>query len=674
MRRLFLAAWLLLSPGILHAELRAVAGVFDAGDYDFAQSGPLRLDGEWLFRWNDFVAPDDADVDHWSIVAFPGAWTDKQWEGEALPAEGFATYRLQFRSARDQRLALAVPIMGTAYQLYWNEARIASNGAPGRNSAQSRPDFRPLITTAVDIPANQTVTLTLHISNFHDRSGGPWFPIRIGTEKTLRAEREKRIALDLSLAGALGLMGFYHLVLFVVRRRDRLPLYFALFCLVMAVRSMGEGEKFLLTLIPDLPWIAAVRISYVSFFLALLLAGQYVRMIHPDLVWNRAIDALNLLFAGLSLFALATPVRFFSETLPVAHGMTLLLSCYFLYVNVRAAQLGRPESWPFLVGGGIFALTVLNDILVAYSLTATGAVLSPFGFLVFVFAQAYLLARRYARAFTRAETLSANLDTLNLQLEERVRDRNRALEENLQLIRRDLSTAKKIQQSFLPEKNPYPTLDVSAIYLPMHEVGGDIYGFSHTPDGRPRVLLADATGHGVQGALVTMALKSEFESISPQQSEPAGVLIELNRSFAARFHYGDVFFSAIVVDFSHDFGEIQYASAGHPDQWLISAEARTPLPKTGPIIGIFPNPSFEQRSLQPPPGSALFLFSDGAFEQLGDRDEDFGEERLRSLLEAVFARGAGERAAFLEAAIDRACQERERRDDILLLTIAARRH
>ncbi|EMG22411.1 stage II sporulation protein E domain protein [Leptospira interrogans serovar Copenhageni str. LT2050] len=45
------------------------------------------------------------------------------------------------------------------------------------------------------------------------------------------------------------------------------------------------------------------------------------------------------------------------------------------------------------------------------------------------------------------------------------------------------------------------------------EVGGDLYDLFEIRPGVLRVFIADATGHGIQAALLTMTLKGILESI-----------------------------------------------------------------------------------------------------------------------------------------------------------------
>jgi len=423
----------------LNAQTIARAGLLDLTPYDPKSFEITKLDGQWQFVWHEFTPADAGSLQQTTFANFPGPWNEIKRDGKALPPDGFATYRLRIVfNPLIKRVSFHVPIMGTSYRLFFNDQLIASNGVPGETASSTRPDFLPLITTSVAVPESSQANLTLHIANFHDRSGGPWFPIRIGTERAIRSFRENQIARDLILTGALSIMGLYHLGIFAVRRKDRLPLFFGLFCLVMAFRSMSEGEKFLLTILPGLSWTWAVRLSYVSFYLGIPLFLSYFTALFPDEASSKFIKVLTAPLVLLSVFVFFTPVRIFSETLPYVHALTIVLAIYCLVVNVRAVIHRRAGARLFVLGLSLFGTAIVNDILVGYSMTPWATVFAPLGVLLFVFAQAYLLSNRFSKAFLEAETLSRDLDTANNHLERRIEERNKELRDKLQLIRRDL--------------------------------------------------------------------------------------------------------------------------------------------------------------------------------------------------------------------------------------------
>ena len=120
---------------------------------------------------------------------------------------------------------------------------------------------------------------------------------------------------------------------------------------------------------------------------------------------------------------------------------------------------------------------------------------------------------------------SKTIDRKNLEL-------NRTLED----LKRDISVAKKIQGSLMSKNfSEIENLIFEVSYIPLDDVGGDIYDISQINQKYTRIFLADATGHGVQAALITMAIKGEYESFKHSTSSPKKLLKNLNNDFFQKF-------------------------------------------------------------------------------------------------------------------------------------------
>lgn len=197
----------------------------------------------------------------------------------------------------------------------------------------------------------------------------------------------------------------------------------------------------------------------------------------------------------------------------------------------------------------------------------------------------------------------------------------------------DLSIAQKIQKSLLVyQPETMKGIQTEIIYDPMGEVGGDLYDIFLYRENKVRVLLADATGHGVQAALITMLIKSEYEKIKRQESNPARILDRLNQGFISNYPYLSFFFTCIVVDVDLRKGRLTWSSGGHPAQMLLRQSGVRYLPSTGKILGLEAESVYTNRSHAFHRGDQLLLFTDGIFEQFNTSNQEFGDERLHQLV------------------------------------------
>ena len=104
------------------------------------------------------------------------------------------------------------------------------------------------------INAFSELNITIQISNFSDSNGGLWKSIILGNRNILVKERENKIALDLFLIGFSLLISIYNLSLYIFRPKDNILLYFSIFSIILSVRLLTSGEKFIFNLMPELPF------------------------------------------------------------------------------------------------------------------------------------------------------------------------------------------------------------------------------------------------------------------------------------------------------------------------------------------------------------------------------------------------------------------------------------
>jgi phosphoserine phosphatase RsbU/P len=277
------------------------------------------------------------------------------------------------------------------------------------------------------------------------------------------------------------------------------------------------------------------------------------------------------------------------------------------------------------------------------------------------------------------------------QLEQNLAERNGELElTNARLAKvngrmsRDLKTAAKIQETFLPRELPHvPGVAFSWIYRPCDELGGDGLNVIPLGGGRIGLYILDVCGHGVASALLSVTLSrvlsppSEPSSILVRDGDvgdrleitpPAEVADRLNRLFP--FDTVTEQFATLIYGVL-DAGtrEFHFVSAGHPGPVHLPAGAEPVfLESQGSPIGLAED-AYRERSLALAAGDRLYLYSDGVPEAMDPARERFGDPRL---LEAI---GRGrfdplhESVAALLSEIERWRDTASAQDDISILAV-----
>lgn len=222
-------------------------------------------------------------------------------------------------------------------------------------------------------------------------------------------------------------------------------------------------------------------------------------------------------------------------------------------------------------------------------------------------------------------------------LEVKVKERTEALSHTLEEIYRDLNTAKKIQTSILPKLDKLKEkIDLHSIYLPMSEVGGDIYDIHFINKTTIRFFIADATGHGIQASLITMAIKTIYDSIKSFELPPSDVLGILNNQFIYSHESLKTYFTGGILDFNLETNKISYSGGGHPYPIHVKKDKSTELLKTkGTLLGAMENVKFGLMETFIEPNSEIYFFTDGIFEEWNDQMEEYGVENLEKDLASI---------------------------------------
>ncbi len=212
--------------------------------------------------------------------------------------------------------------------------------------------------------------------------------------------------------------------------------------------------------------------------------------------------------------------------------------------------------------------------------------------------------------------LRARIDTqLRLRaMRHQLQEQNDELEAWRTNLERDLEAARLTQQSLIPQKLPaLEGWDVAAIYQPVIQVGGDIYGWLRMADGRTLFWIVDATGHGASAALLTTLAKLLFHHGSMEHTRPASIMRAVNNDFRSIFGARS-FMTAMCVALDPASGRATVVGAGHPPLLVARRDGGTEaLPSSAPPLGLVELSEFTESEVRLDRGDAFLLYTDGIF-------------------------------------------------------------
>ena len=161
------------------------------------------------------------------------------------------------------------------------------------------------------------------------------------------------------------------------------------------------------------------------------------------------------------------------------------------------------------------------------------------------------------------------------------------------------------------------------------EVGGDYYDY-FIKGNKLTVVIGDATGHGTKAGNMVVAIKSLFNSISPDENQ----LDFFNRcnKIIKNMQMDKMYMALTLVNIEEN--KVSISSAGMP-QILYFNSSKNELEEIllkGMPIGAVNNFPYAQYNLEVSQKDFLFLYSDGIIEQFNEKKEMFGIERLKEIV------------------------------------------
>jgi serine phosphatase RsbU (regulator of sigma subunit) len=193
------------------------------------------------------------------------------------------------------------------------------------------------------------------------------------------------------------------------------------------------------------------------------------------------------------------------------------------------------------------------------------------------------------------------------------RDVARSLE-----LRRDLVKASGYVLSLLPAPIENGPVRASWRFLPSAQLGGDAFGYYWLDRETFVFYLMDVSGHGAGAAMHSVGVLNLLRQRAlpgVDFTDPVAVLASLNSRFQMET-CGGMFFTLWYGAYNANSRTLTYSAAGHHAAYLVPADraAADPLGISQLVIGAAPEVQYRGRQTAVPPGSTLYLFSDGVFE------------------------------------------------------------
>ncbi|SHI67071.1 Serine phosphatase RsbU, regulator of sigma subunit [Hymenobacter daecheongensis DSM 21074] len=225
-------------------------------------------------------------------------------------------------------------------------------------------------------------------------------------------------------------------------------------------------------------------------------------------------------------------------------------------------------------------------------------------------------------------------------------------------VQEELKIASSVQDSLIPKNLPIDDwFEIGSHAAAAKEVGGDFYDFLHLPGKRLAILIGDVSGKGITAAFHMAQMKGIFHALMQENPlakddrekfpVPSKFMSMANRALTHCLEKSSFITAALyIIDYEH--GGFVFARAGHCHTLYYHSikEEVSYFHTAGLGLGIIRNDSYEKHIKNQfydyNPGDVMVIYTDGIVEARGADQEEYGEDRLKQMLERNYYLEANE--------------------------------
>jgi sigma-B regulation protein RsbU (phosphoserine phosphatase) len=238
-------------------------------------------------------------------------------------------------------------------------------------------------------------------------------------------------------------------------------------------------------------------------------------------------------------------------------------------------------------------------------------------------------------------------------------------------MKRDIEIAREIQRWLVPRRAPdVPGVDIAFATRPAKTIGGDYYdAFLRATDGPLLIAVADVSGKSVPAAMLMATFQGSLRALAGGSGTLSELAVGLNRQVCANSQHGR-FTTAFIAELDPATGDLRFLSAGHSPPILKRQDGRIERLESENIpLGIELKEIYKTGVTRLEAGDLLVIYTDGVTEARNDDQEQFGEARLLSLLQAVGQEGSALTLSNIMHVLDDFVGGAAQHDDITCLIV-----
>lgn len=239
----------------------------------------------------------------------------------------------------------------------------------------------------------------------------------------------------------------------------------------------------------------------------------------------------------------------------------------------------------------------------------------------------------------------------------------------------DLSIARDIQHSILPQSYTIKGMDTSCIdiaasMIAAKDVGGDFYDFFHIDDTHLGFTMADVSGKGVPAALFMAVSRTLIKAIGNRGITSAECMKFVNDMLCEE-NVENMFVTVFYGIYDTKTHTIEYTNAGHNPPYVLHNDGTFDIiPAVGNLaLGVIDGMNYRNGVINMSQGDTLIMFTDGVTEAFNPQGQQYGEFRLEQFIKTLGGKSSSDIVNSINEAVKAFAAEEPQSDDITQLVI-----
>lgn len=629
------------------------------------------INGDWIIFPDTLIPPHKINQ---ALQQLPYKYISVPSKRKETKNFNYGTYYLKLTETPfNTPITINTLTIYSSARVFINNKLVGKIGDPNYSKVTTQPGL--ILKTKPYQSLDSIHHIVVQYANFYREKDGIANNIFIVTPQHKLSQSVIQLLKYAIILGTILFIIFNQINYFLLRKSNYTSFFFGLASISIFIYILFMSQYYLSDIFPTIRFNfnIALKTWRTAYYLTVGFFAIYIYHLFPS-IYSKKILYPALVYTALSIIVVnVLPFRISSINMNIFMYFTLLIGLHGLIMGVLGKIKRIEDAGLFLFGFGFFLTTVINDIL--HNLLIIKSInLLDIGIFGMMLTQAQIINTRLNRSLIRSEELSSHLTYMNNNLEGLVLERTEEIEEQKAeieaqrdeiTVQRDfamkqhrliaqqkktitdsINYAKEIQQAVLPDEHRLKRhfSDSFILFKPKDFVSGDFYWIRNFEIAQTPYLafcVADCTGHGVPGALLSMLGMSLLnEIISHSAKASAAEILEL-----LRIQFKITLASKLKKQASSDgmhitlcllnqnTGEISYSGAFQALYHIRNNKVYR-IKGTHCIIGNYMHElPFVEHKLQLKKDDRLYLFTDGFADQMAENGQGrFMQRRLVNLL------------------------------------------